>query len=184
MAGEAASGKPVPPMPARESAWGVYETFETKDGGRLFIGITSDNHWRAFCDLFARADLLADPRFATNNERVRNRDALRVYVAEIARTHDVAVLGAMLDRARIPFSPVNTPSDLFADPQVLAHAVDVRMPSGATIPLPPLPLSIDGASSDLRMQPPAAGEHTNAVLSWAGYDGLRIAALREAGVVA
>ncbi len=184
MAGEAASGKPVPPMPARESAWGIYETFDTAEGAKLFIGITSDNHWRAFCDLFGRDDLLADKRFATNHDRVTNRAALREHVAAIARGHNAAALGALLDRAGIPFSPVNTPSDLFTDPQVLAHAVDVRMPNGATFPLPPLPVSIDGATPGMRMQPPAAGEHTDEVLRKIGYASETIAALRGAGVIA
>ena len=55
MAGEAATGQPSPPMPARSSAWGIYETFPTADGTMLFIGITSNNHWRAFCEAFRRA---------------------------------------------------------------------------------------------------------------------------------
>ncbi len=54
MAGEAASGIPSPPMPVRSSAWGIYETFPTTGGELLFIGITSDNHWRAFCAAFKR----------------------------------------------------------------------------------------------------------------------------------
>ena len=74
MAGEAASGEPSPPMPARSSAWGIYETFETADESRLFIGITSDPHWRAFCDAFQQAAWFADPRFRTNADRVNNRD--------------------------------------------------------------------------------------------------------------
>ena len=71
MAGEAATGTPSPPMPARSGAWGIYETFPTLNGEKLFIGITSDNHWRAFCAKFARPDLLADERFTTNADRVR-----------------------------------------------------------------------------------------------------------------
>ncbi len=100
MAGEAASGQKVPPMPARESAWGIYETFDTADGSKLFIGITSDNHWRAFCERFARPDLMADPRFATNAERVRNRPALREQVAAVALAHDRATLAAAMDAAK------------------------------------------------------------------------------------
>jgi crotonobetainyl-CoA:carnitine CoA-transferase CaiB-like acyl-CoA transferase len=183
MAGEAASGQKVPPMPARESAWGIYETFETADAAKLFIGITSDNHWRAFCEHFARPDLFADPRFVTNADRVRNRPALREHVAEVARAHSLAALSAGMDAAGIPFSPVNTPSDLFHDPQVLEHALSVRMPNGVTADLPPLPVSIDDATLGMRMQPPNAGEHTDAVLREAGYAPERIAALRAAGVV-
>ena len=183
MAGEAASGKPVPPMPARASAWGIYETFDTAEGGKLFIGITSDNHWRAFCDRFARPDLFADPRFATNQLRVQNRAVLREHVAEVAGAHDQATLASRMDAAGIPFSPVNTPSDLFSDPQMLAHALSVRMPNGVMANLPPLALAIDDETPGIRMQPPAAGEHTDAVLAEAGYAPERIAALRAAEVV-
>jgi crotonobetainyl-CoA:carnitine CoA-transferase CaiB-like acyl-CoA transferase len=183
MAGEAASGQPVPPMPARESAWGIYETFGTADGETLFIGITSDNHWRAFCECFARPDLLVDPRFTTNADRVRNRAALREHVAGIARARDRATLTGIMEAASIPFSPVNTPSDLFHDPQLLAHALAVRMPNGTFADLPPLPLSIDDETLGVRLQPPAAGEHTDAILREEGYSADRIAALRRAGII-
>ncbi len=183
MAGEAASGQPVPPMPVRESAWGIYETFDTADGEMLFVGITSDNHWRAFCEHFARLELFADPRFRTNADRVRNRAALREHVADVARAHDRATLTRVMDEAGIPFSPVNTPSDLFHDPQMLAHALAVRMPDGTTAELPPLPVSIDEATLGLRLQPPAAGEHTDAILREAGYAAEHVAALRAAGIV-
>ena len=72
----------------------------------LFIGITSDNHWRAFCAAFHRPDLLADPRFTGNADRVKNRPALREIVAEIALSHDIATLSRIMDEANIPFSPV------------------------------------------------------------------------------
>lgn len=178
MAGEAATGEPAPPMPVRGSAWGIYETFATRDGERLFIGITSDPHWRAFCASFNRAELLSDPRFASNAERVRNRPALREIVAAIAREHDIAELSRIFDRAGIPFSPVNRPSDLFADPQLQAHALPIRMPKGNMANLPPLPIAFDDETPGLRAQPPGAGEHTDAILAALGYSPERIAALR------
>ncbi|HEY6433043.1 MAG TPA: CaiB/BaiF CoA-transferase family protein [Acetobacteraceae bacterium] len=184
MAGEAATGQPSPPMPARSSAWGIYETFPTADGTMLFIGITSNNHWRAFCEAFRRADLLADRRFATNADRVSNRPVLREIVAEIARAHDSATLSELFDRVGIPFSAVNRPSDLLADPQALAHALPIRLPNGETARLPPLPMAIDDASLGLRMQPPGIGEHTEEVLQELGYSAERIATLRQAGAVA
>ncbi|MDQ2801884.1 MAG: CoA transferase [Pseudomonadota bacterium] len=183
MAGEAASGEPAPPMPARSSAWGIYETFDTADGQKLFIGITSDNHWRAFCRAFARPDLLAEPRFATNADRVRNRDSLREQVTGIARAHEAAALAQLLDEAKIPFSPVNKPSDLFHDPQALAHALPVRMPTGTVANLPPLPVSIDDETPGIRLQPPGAGEHTEPILVELGYTPERIAALRKDGAI-
>jgi crotonobetainyl-CoA:carnitine CoA-transferase CaiB-like acyl-CoA transferase len=179
MAGEAATGEPAPPMPVRGSAWGIYETFATSGGEKLFIGITSDPHWRAFCAAFDRAELLSDPRFASNAERVRNRPALREIVATIAHQHDIAELSRIFDGAGIPFSPVNRPSDLFADPQLQAHALPIRMPEGNTANLPPLPIAFDDATPGLRSQPPIAGKHTDTILTTLGYSPERIAALRR-----
>ena len=76
-----------------------------------------------------------------------------------------------MDEANIPFSPVRTPSDLFDDPQLNAfgRALAVRMPKGNVANLPGLPFCIDDEAPALRMQPPAAGEHTDAILSALGY---------------
>src|SRR5258705_3908420 len=66
MASSALTGEPIPPMPARVSAWAVYELFEAADGGHVFIGITSNHHWESFCREFQRPDLFADASLATN----------------------------------------------------------------------------------------------------------------------
>ena len=185
MAGEAATGTAPPPMPARKGAWGIYETFPTRNGEKLFIGITSDNHWRTFCQQFDRSDLFADPRFTTNADRVNNRQALREYVAAIALQHDIATLERLLDQANIPFSPVRTPSDLFDDPQLNAHGrmLAIRMPAGNVAKLPTTPICFGEAAPELRRQPPAAGEHTDEVLHSLGYTESQIAALRRDGAV-
>ena len=83
MAGEVVTGKPMPPMPSRDGAWAIYEPFTTADGEQIFVGITSDGQWRRFCEHFARPDLLADPAYKTNEDRVRARPVLRPLVAEI-----------------------------------------------------------------------------------------------------
>ena len=185
MAGEAATGTAPPPMPARRGAWGIYETFPTRNGEKLFIGITSDNHWRTFCQKFERPDLFADPRFTTNADRVTNRPALREYIAAIALDYDIATLERMMDEANIPFSPVRTPSDLFDDPQMNAHGrmLPVRMPKGNVAKLPTTPICFDDEAPGLRRQPPAAGEHTDEVLRALGYTQEQIAALRTGGAV-
>jgi crotonobetainyl-CoA:carnitine CoA-transferase CaiB-like acyl-CoA transferase len=185
MAGEAATGTPSPPMPARSGAWGIYETFPTLNGEKLFIGITSDNHWRSFCDKFGRPDLLADERFRSNADRVKNRPALREIVTAIVAAHGIAELERIMDEANIPFSPVRTPSDLFDDRQLNAfgRALAITMPRGNVANLPGLPFCIDDEAPALRMQPPRSGEHTDAILIALGYSAERIAELRQAGAI-
>ena len=185
MTGEAMTGKPAPPMPARDSAWAVYETFPTADGTPLFIGITSNNHWKAFCTTFGREDLLADARFDENENRVLFRDILRPAVAEAMVKYSVAELSAKLEAIGIPFSPVRRPGELFDDPQLLAHGrmMHTRMPNGKWVNLPNMPFEIDGQSPTLRHQPPEAGEHTDEILGALGYSAGAIVALREQGKV-
>jgi crotonobetainyl-CoA:carnitine CoA-transferase CaiB-like acyl-CoA transferase len=185
MAGEVVTGEPAPPMPVRGSAWGIYEVFATANEQSLFIGITSDNHWRAFCEAFLRPELLADPRFTSNNDRVANRPALREIVAEITRAHSLDVLTTILDRASIPFSPVRRPSDLFDDPQLNAHGrmLNTRMVNGMWAKLPSLPFTIDSETPKLRLQPPQSGEQTDEVLAQFGYSPERIAELRRDKIV-
>ena len=62
MAYAALSEDPIPPMPARISAWAVYRIFDTSDDEKLFIGLISDKHWERFCKVFDRNDLFNDSR--------------------------------------------------------------------------------------------------------------------------
>src|SRR6478752_9240157 len=63
----AITGKPAAPMPARISAWAVYDVFTVKDGEQIFLAVVSDSQWAVFCRAFGFADLQADARLATNN---------------------------------------------------------------------------------------------------------------------
>jgi crotonobetainyl-CoA:carnitine CoA-transferase CaiB-like acyl-CoA transferase len=185
MAGEAVTGEPCPPMPARGGAWGIYETFATSDDQQLFIGITSDPHFRAFCIEFGRPDLLEDPRFTSNGDRVAHRPILRQLVAEIVAEHTIGYLSEALDRVGIPFSPVRRPSDLFDDPQLNAHGrmLETRIVGGNVVKLPSLPFTIDGEAPKLRRQPPLSGEQTDEVMAQFGYSAEQIAQLRAANII-
>ncbi len=113
-------------MPAREGAWAIYEPFATADGEQIFVGLTSDRQWRRFCEHFCRKDLLQNPAYKTNEDRVRERPALLPIVAAIVAQHTRAELAELFDRIDIPFSPVARPGDLFDDPQLNAGRAHAR----------------------------------------------------------
>ena len=140
MAGEAVTGRPPPPMPAREGAWGIYDPFETAGGEQIFVGLTSDRQWRRFCEHFARDDLLQNPAYKTNEDRVRARPELRPAVAAIVARHTLAELVELFDRIDIPFAPVAKPGDLFDDPQLNAggRMLDVVFAGGVRAKIPRL----------------------------------------------
>ena len=62
-----------PPMPARVSAWSVYDVFTLADGEQLFIGAVSDKQFETLCGVIERPELAAEPEFATNAQRVAVR---------------------------------------------------------------------------------------------------------------
>ncbi len=185
MAGQAVTGRAPPPMPAREGAWAVYEPFATKDGEQIFVGLTSDRHWRRFCEHFGRPDLLKDPAYRTNEDRVHARPVLLPLVAEIVAQHSLAELVAVFDRIDIPFAPVAKPGDLFDDPQLNAggRMLDIALGRGVRARIPRLPVEIGAHDLALRRQAPAIGEHTAEILAEIGLAPEAIEKLRAQGTV-
>ena len=186
MAGEVVTGQPLPPMPARQGAWAIYEPFATADGEQIFVGLTSNGHWQRFCEQFGRRDLLDDPAYETNEDRVRARETLKPIVAEIIARHELAELAETFDRIDIPFAPVARPGDLFDDPQLNARGrmLEIEFPGGRRAKLPRLPIEIGEHDFALRRQSPTLGEHTAAILAELGLDPGEIAELTSRGVVA
>jgi crotonobetainyl-CoA:carnitine CoA-transferase CaiB-like acyl-CoA transferase len=167
MAYSAIVKEPVPPMPARISAWGVYDLFEAADGRRVFVGVTSDAHWKSFCREFDRADLFGDSTFATNEMRVDRRASLLPLLGAMFKTLPSAEIERRCVAAKLPFAFVAHPEDLFDDPQLNANdgLLDTVLPGGIATKLPSLPIRIDGEAFLLRSNPPGIGADTKDVLS-------------------
>jgi crotonobetainyl-CoA:carnitine CoA-transferase CaiB-like acyl-CoA transferase len=185
MAGEAITGEEVPPMPVRRGGWGIYQTFATADRDQIFVGVTSNNHWTRFCEVFERPDLLADPRLATNEERVAARPWMLPIIADLLQRFTKADIALRCERASIPYAPVAKTSDLFADPHLLESQglVDVALPGAVRAMLPRLPIELDGERPGLYRQPPHVGEHSREILAETGFSEAEIAELERAGVI-
>jgi len=186
MAGEAVTQRPMPPMPARDGAWAIYEPFATADGEQIFVGLTSDGHWRRFCEQFDRQDLLQNPAYKTNEDRVRARSTLRPIVGEIISRRRLAELAELFDRIDIPFAPVAKPGDLFEDPQLNAggRMLEIEFPNGVRAKIPRLPIEIGDHDFSLRRQAPAIGEHNGEILAELGIAPDEVKALIRRGIIA
>jgi crotonobetainyl-CoA:carnitine CoA-transferase CaiB-like acyl-CoA transferase len=182
----AVTGKPAAPMPARLSAWAIYDVFDTADGSQVFVGVVSDSQWKVFCESFGLADLGADGTLAANNQRVHARDRIMPRVRQRFGEMTKADLMAACERAGLPFAPITKPEDLFDDPHLYGSGAltGIRLADGRATKVPTLPLEMDGRRFAARLDPPAPGSHTRALLAELGYDDAAIRALGAAGIVA
>lgn len=146
MAQKAVTGKAADPMPARISAWAIYDVFQTRDEP-VFVGVVTDALWEKFCALFGLDDLWADESLRKNNERVQARErilpAIRALFAGMTRAEIIA----RLKGSGLPFAPIGRPEDLFEDPHLRASGglQPVILPDGRETELPALPVTLDGA---------------------------------------
>ncbi|MFO7540461.1 MAG: CaiB/BaiF CoA-transferase family protein [Chloroflexota bacterium] len=185
MAYAAITQEPVPPMPARVSAWAIYQQFETADGGRIFVGVTSDQQWARFCREFERPDWLTDERLQSNNGRIAQRDWFLPEVEALMAGLPQSDIVTRCEAANLPFSPIARPEDLFDDPQLNqgGSLQEITLPDGRIKKLPHLPLRLDQFPAAVRQQPPPPGHHTRQLLHELGYGEAEIDALAADGIV-
>jgi crotonobetainyl-CoA:carnitine CoA-transferase CaiB-like acyl-CoA transferase len=186
MAQMAVTGKAAAPMPARISAWAVYDVFQTADGQQIFVGMVSDSQWRAFCTTFGLTQFATDPTLATNKERVAQRERILPPIRALFATHQREELLRKLEEIGLPVSRIARPEDLFEDEQLNAGAglVDLTLPDGRPVRLPALPVEVDGARYGVRYDLRKAGADSRTILSEIGVAAEEFEALARAGVVA
>ncbi len=181
----AVTGKAAAPMPEKISPWGIYDVFKVKDGAQIFLAVVGDTQWRVFCDAFGFADLFADARLASNNDRVLARSWLIPLLRERLVERSATELAAVFEQHGLPFAPITDPQHLFDDPHLQATGglAPMTLPDGRQTATPLLPLMLDGQRLGLRLDPPRLGQHGHELLQSLGYAEKEISAMVNAGVV-
>jgi crotonobetainyl-CoA:carnitine CoA-transferase CaiB-like acyl-CoA transferase len=185
MAQFAITGQPAPPMPARISAWGIYDVFDTADGNQIFIAVVTDTQWRAFCAAFGQPDWLADAGLATNSLRVAARERLLPHLRALFKTLTRAEISRICEAAALGFAPIRRPDELLDDPQLACPGamIEVALPQGGSTPLPALPIEMDGQRLKKRLDIPRVGEHSAAVARELGCEPELIEELVAEGIL-
>ena len=163
----AVTGSPPDPMPARISAWAVYDVFETANPDeQLFVGVVSDSQWVNFCQALGLAEFESDTGLAENNDRVRERNRILPVLRQLFAGMTREALVGKLEAIGVPFAPIARPQDLLHDPHMTATngLIEVTLEDGSKAMLPALPIEIDGRKAGLRRDLPSAGRDQAEIL--------------------
>ena len=186
----AVTGLAAAPMPARISPWGLYDVFEVKDGEQIFLAAVSDAQWHTLCTALAWPDLQADPRLASNNQRVLARPTLLPALRARLATRSATELAQLMEDAGLPFAPIRKPEELYDDPHLRATGglADIELPdgdkAGCTVRTTLLPITLAGQRLPVRLPPPRLAAHRDELLLGLGCTRSEIDALVQRGVVA
>ncbi len=141
-----------------------YQAFHTRDG-YVVVSCGNDRLYQALCQLLEREDLATDPRFATNPQRVRNREQLVPALQEEFLHRSTEEWLPELRAAGIPCGPINTVSQIFHDPHIQARDFvwECEHPTAGRIKLSGSPIHLSETPTRLYKAPPLLGEDDDKV---------------------
>jgi len=158
--------------------------YECADG-HVFIALILDTHWRAMAEVLGRPELGADPRFATNQNRLENRVEVDALVADWCRDRPAADVVAAVDAAGVVASPVNSYTQAAAHPHIAAREMlqPTVLLDGSTAPITGPAAKFGRTPVRIRHGAPAPDQHTDEILAEVGVTRAQLDALRDAGVI-
>jgi crotonobetainyl-CoA:carnitine CoA-transferase CaiB-like acyl-CoA transferase len=162
-----------------------YQAFRAADGW-LTIGGANQGNWERLVRVLEAPELLQDPRFASNAERMRNLEALSEALNAKVLSYKTKDLIAALEAAGVPCGPINSIAEMAADPQTLAREMVVELDhplAGRTRALG-LPIKLSSTPGGVKRPAPTFGQHTREVLAEFGFSVAEIDSLYAANAVA
>lgn len=158
-----------------------YGPFKARDGRYVSIAITGEGHWRLFCErVVGKPEWLADERFASIVTRYKYKDAVETAVEEVIASEDAQTWFDRLGAAGLPYGELRDIAGVVEHPQAIARGMFVQAESEVgELPIVRFPLA---GAKERRI--PAIGEHSEEILSEAGFTAEEIERLRADGTVA
>ena len=162
-----------------------YGSFRARD--RWFVlGTANDRQWETLCQLIGRVELAKDPRFATNRDRLANREALAELLSEVFVTRDAEDWLEELRQVELPCGSINTIQEALENPQAQARDLILvaQHSTAGSLRLTGFPYKLSQTPAQVRRPPPLLGEHTEQVLvELLQYSPEEVSLLREQGAI-
>lgn len=162
-----------------------YSAFETKNGF-VTVGVGNESQYKSLCQLIGAPELIENPKFISNKERVKNRKELVDILSEIFKKETNEVWMAKFTKATFPFAPINNLQNVFQDEHVkaigLVKTLEHKVAGNVKVVGPPVTYS--DAMNSVQSAPPILGQHTYQVLkNILSYDDDKITLLRDQKII-
>lgn len=187
---KAQGGNPRPPAPREQSRMPLYNSYRTGDDRWFFlVGVEAQRHLRPVLEAIGRTELLADARFSDARAVSKNSLAFIAMLDAVFAAQPLSYWAAKFDEHDVFWAPIQTPAEVVVDAQAHASGAWITVDSGGTPDSPgapvksvDAPLRFNGVSRDVVAGPPAAGEHTRAILDELGLSAAEIEQVLREGV--
>ena len=159
--------------------------FRTKDGRYIGISASIQAMAERLFRTIGREDMITDPRFRTNSDRVRNAETCEAPIVAFIGARTLAENMEIFERAEVTASPVYDIDQFMADPHVIARDILVDLPDReiGRLPMHNIIPRLSDTPGRLRRPAPALGEHTAEVLGSLGLDPAAIQGLANDGII-
>ena len=161
------------------------DSFRCQDG-YLMVIIGNDVQFSRFCHSAGLPGIHDDPRFRTNEMRVRNADTLSIKISEALGTRRVEDWLPLFEKAGVACGPINDIAQVFQDPQVVAREMLLELdhPLAGKMPSIANPIRFSESKIQYNRAPPLLGQHTQEVLEEVlGFTESEMAALKASGAI-
>lgn len=162
-----------------------YQGFATRDG-HILVGAGNQKLWEKFCrEVIEREELIHDPRFLTNTDRINHLDELEQLIQEILLQEDSAYWLSRLDAAGVPSGPINRYDEALHDPQIRARemVVEYEHPLAGKIKSLGIPAKMSKTPGRISRPAPLLGQHTEEILKEMAYSEEQIRQLAENNII-
>lgn len=161
-------------------------TFETRDGQWFVVVSSTQKTWEYLAKAMGREELIADPLYLTNKDRVQNDDSLLAVVSAWIKSKDAEELQPILEKAGVPCSKLYSIKDIFEDPHYAARENILEVPHHVlgSLKMPGIFPKFTKNPGEVKWAGPALGAHNKEVYEdLLGLASAKLAALKEEGVV-